>query len=174
MAAQKNWPPLKVLDHLFDLELETRRQSKIALRLKQSKLLEKPTIYQFDFHFHNSRKKQKGQILQLLNLDFINHKKDIILIGNPGVGKSYLAKIIAYAATQNSIKVLFTTAMDLINHLVAAEVDHSLLKNSTFTSHRIYSLLMRSLICRWAHKAQMMNVNYNSRLTTIKIPGIKN
>jgi len=68
----------------------------------------------------------------LLNLDFISHKKDIILIGNPGVGKSYLAKIIAYAATQNGIKVLFTTAMDLINHLVAAEVDHSLLKKLNF------------------------------------------
>ena len=36
MAAQKNWPTLKVIDHLFALELEARRQSKIALRFKQS------------------------------------------------------------------------------------------------------------------------------------------
>jgi DNA replication protein DnaC len=132
MAAQKNWPPLKIIDHLFALEIESRRQSKIALRFKQSKLLEKPTIDQFDFNFHNSRKKQKGQILQLLNLDFIHHKKDIILIGNPGVGKSFLAKTIAYAATQDGIKVLFTTAMDMINHLVAADADHSLLKKLNF------------------------------------------
>jgi len=132
MAAQKNWPPLKVIDHLLELELEARRQSKIILRFKQSKLLEKPTIDQFDFNFHISRKKQKGEILQLLNLDFIGHKKDIILIGNPGVGKSFLAKTIAYAATQDGIKVLFTTAMDMINHLVAAEADHSLLKKLNF------------------------------------------
>jgi len=132
MAAQKNWPPLKVVDHLLALELEARRQSKIILRFKQSKLLEKPTIDQFDFNFHISRKKQKGEILQLLNLDFIGHKKDIILIGNPGVGKSFLAKTIAYAATQDGIKVLFTTAMDMINHLVAAEADHSLLKKLNF------------------------------------------
>ena len=39
-----------------------------------------------------------------------------------------LAKIVAYAATQQGFKVLFTTAMDMINHLVAAEADHSLLK----------------------------------------------
>ena len=132
MAAQKNWPPLKVVDHLLALELEARRQSKIILRFKQSKLLEKPTIDQFDFNFHISRKKQKGEILLLLNLDFIGHKKDIILIGNPGVGKSFLAKTIAYAATQAGIKVLFTTAMDMINHLVAAEADHSLLKKLNF------------------------------------------
>ncbi|MBW1683124.1 MAG: ATP-binding protein [Deltaproteobacteria bacterium] len=34
----------------------------------------------------------------------------------------------AYAATQANIKTLFTTTMDLINHLIAAEADHSLLK----------------------------------------------
>jgi DNA replication protein DnaC len=132
MAAQKNWPPLKIIDHLFALEIESRRQSKIALRFKQSKLLEKPTIDQFDFSFHSCRKKQKGEILQLLNLDFIHQKKDIILIGNPGVGKSFLAKTIAYAATQDGIKVLFATAMDMINHLVAADADHSLLKKLNF------------------------------------------
>jgi DNA replication protein DnaC len=39
-------------------------------------------------------------------------KKDIILIGNPGVGKSVRAKTMAYAATQQGFKVLFTTAGD--------------------------------------------------------------
>ena len=63
-----------------------------------------------------------------MDLEFIKQKKDIILIGNPGVGKSFLAKCIAYVATQSSVKVLFTTAMDMINHLIAAEADHSLLK----------------------------------------------
>ena len=52
----------------------------------------------------------------------------VILIGNPGVGKSFLAKCIAYTATQAGKKVLFTTAMDMINQLIAAEADHSLLK----------------------------------------------
>ena len=63
-----------------------------------------------------------------MDLEFIKHRKDIILIGNPGVGKSFLAKCMAYAATQAGLKVLFTTAMDMINHLIAAEADHSLLK----------------------------------------------
>ena len=132
MAAQKNWSPLLTIAHLLDLEIELRWQNKIAACYKKSKLTQRPTIDQFDFNFHISRKKQKGEILLLLNLDFIGHKKDIILIGNPGVGKSFLAKTIAYAATQAGIKVLFTTAMDMINHLVAAEADHSLLKKLNF------------------------------------------
>ena len=127
-ASQKNWPALKIIDHLLDIELEARTKSSIALRFKQSKLCEKPTIDQFDFNFHSSRKKQKSRILDLMAADFIGQKKDIIFIGNPGVGKSFLAKCIAYAATQANIKTLFTTTMDLINHLIAAEADHSLLK----------------------------------------------
>lgn len=125
---QKNLSPLQVIDRLLDLEIEKRRQARILLRFKQSKLLEQPTIDQFDFSFHASRKKQKNVILGLMDLTFIHQKKDIVLIGNPGVGKSLLAKSIAYAATQTGIKTLFTSTMDMINQLIAAQDGHDLLK----------------------------------------------
>jgi DNA replication protein DnaC len=128
LAEHRNWTPLQTIDHLFELELELRQKNKIERCFKQSKLYEKTTIDQFDFTFHGSRKNQKSRIVNLIDLEFIKHRKDIILIGNPGVGKSFLAKCMAYAATQAGVKVLFTTAMDMINHLVAAEADHSLLK----------------------------------------------
>jgi DNA replication protein DnaC len=127
-AEQKNWSSLQAIDHLFTLELELRRKNRINRCFKQSKLYETPTIDQFDFNYHHSRKKNKTRILNLMDLEFAEHNKDIILIGNPGVGKSLVAKCIAYAATQAGQKVLFTTAMDMINHLIAAEADHSLLK----------------------------------------------
>ena len=128
LAEHRNWTPLHMIDHLFDLELQLRKKNKIERCFKQSKLYEKTTIDQFDFTFHGSRKNQKSRIVNLMDLEFIKHRKDIILIGNPGVGKSFLAKCMAYAATQAGVKVLFTTAMDMINHLIAAEADHSLLK----------------------------------------------
>jgi DNA replication protein DnaC len=128
LAEHRNWTALQMLDHLFELELQLREKNKIERCFKQSKLYEKTTIDQFDFTFHGSRKNQKSRIVNLMDLEFIKHRKDIILIGNPGVGKSFLAKCMAYAATQAAVKVLFTTAMDMINHLIAAEADHSLLK----------------------------------------------
>ena len=128
ISETKNWTSLQTIDHLFELELEQRKINRIERCFKQSKLYEKPTIDQFDFNFHISRKTQKSRILNLMDLKFIQQKKDIILIGNQGVGKSFMAKYIAYAATQAGIKTLFTTAMDMINHLIAAEADHSLLK----------------------------------------------
>lgn len=131
-AREKNWSQEKVLSHLLDLELERRKQNRIDLRFKQSRLNEKVTIDQFDFEYHKSRKDQKNTILNLTNPEFIHQKKDVILIGHPGVGKTQLAKCIAYTATQASVKVLFTTTMDMINQLIAAEADHSLVKKLAF------------------------------------------
>ena len=131
IAQQKNWSALQVIDHLATLELELRRHNRIQLCYRRSGLTDTPTIDQFDFNHHPSRRKQKTLIQNLISLDFIARGKDIIMIGNPGVGKSLLAKTIAYAATQKAIKVLFTSAMDMINHLVAAEADQSLVKKLT-------------------------------------------
>ena len=127
-ATQRNLNVVATLNLLADLELEHRWHNAIHLRWRQSALTEKLTIDQFDFDHHNSRKEQKTRILALFNLDFITAHSDVILIGNPGTGKTFLAKCLAYAACNANLKVLFTTAIDMINHLIAAEADHSLLK----------------------------------------------
>ena len=131
-SEENNWSFLKTLSNFLELEIERRKQNRIELRYKQSKLYDKITIDQFDFMHHNSRKKQKNIILSLTGSEFIQQKKDIILIGNPGTGKTFLAKCFGYQATQTGTKVLFTTAMDMINHLIAADADHSLLKKLNF------------------------------------------
>lgn len=127
-AAHKNLSPIQTIDRLLDFEIDARDRARVHLRFKQSKLDEKNTIDQFDFNHHKSRQEYKTLILGLLDLAFIHQKKDIVMIGNPGVGKSFLAECIAYTATQAGIKTLFTTAMDMINNLISAEADHSLMK----------------------------------------------
>lgn len=127
-AAQKNLNLTTTMNRLADYELEARRQTAIALRYSQSQLSDKPTIDQFDFHHHKSRLDQKTLILNLFSLGFIAHHQDVIFIGNPGTGKTFLAKALVYAACNANIKCLFTNTMDMINHLIAAEADRSLLK----------------------------------------------
>jgi len=132
LSTKNNLSALQTIDRLLDIEIGCREKARIALRFKQSKLGEKTTIDQFDFIHHESRQKDKTRILSLVDLKFIHDKKDAIFIGNPGTGKTFLSRCIAYAATQAGIKTLFTTAVDMINHLVAAEQDHTLLKKLNY------------------------------------------
>jgi DNA replication protein DnaC len=126
-ATQKNLHVIATLTLLADLELEHRWHHAIHLRWRPSALTEKLTIDQVDFDHHTSRKEQKTRILARCNLDFISAHSDVIFLGHPGTGTTFWATCLAYAACNANIKVLFTTAMDMINHLIAAEADHSLL-----------------------------------------------
>jgi DNA replication protein DnaC len=131
-AQGKNLSTICTLQRLADVELERRWQNAIKLKWDQSGLCERVSIDQFDFGHHKSRKEQKNRTLHLLDLEFIKERMDVIMIGNPGTGKTFLAKCVGSAACNVNIKVLFTSAMDMINHLVAAEADRSLLKKLQF------------------------------------------
>jgi DNA replication protein DnaC len=70
----------------------------------------------------------KNRILRLLDLTFLQQGTNLVLIGNPGVGKTFLAKIFGWKACQANKRVLFSTAMDMLNLLSASQVDHSLVR----------------------------------------------
>ena len=137
-AAAKSLSPSAALEWLADLELEGRRGRSVERRFRLSKLQAKHGIESFNFNHHKSRQQVKGKILHLLDLDFIKQGTNIILIGNPGTGKTFLAKIIAWKACQANLRVLFTPAMQMLNQLVASQADHSLVRRlKTYTDPTI-------------------------------------
>ena len=127
-AAAKNLTVAATLEWLTDMELESRRNRAVERRFKCSRLQAQPSIDAFHFHHHKSRVQAKNRILRLLDLTFLQQGTNIVLIGNPGVGKTFLAKIIGWKACQANRRVLFTTAMDMLNQLLASQVDHSLVR----------------------------------------------
>jgi DNA replication protein DnaC len=118
---------LWLLDYLIETENESRWLRAIENRHRNSKLIDKFLPSDFEFKFHASRQKNRSLILRLSECDFIEEHKDIIFIGNPGTGKTRLAKTIAHQACLKNKRVLFTTAIDMINNLIAARSDQSLL-----------------------------------------------
>ncbi|HEY7390215.1 MAG TPA: ATP-binding protein [Bryobacteraceae bacterium] len=122
------WPP--PWNGSSTWSLEARKQRAIDPRFKCSRLQARPSIDSFHFLHHKSRQQAKPRILRLLDLEFLTKGANLVFIGNPGVGKTFLAKIIAWRACQANQRVLFTTAMDMLNHLLASQVDHSLVRTS--------------------------------------------
>ncbi|MBL4901295.1 MAG: hypothetical protein JKY62_01420 [Desulfocapsa sp.] len=70
-AKEKNLSTLQVIDRLLAIEIEQRHSAKIKRLFRQSKLLEQPTIDQFDFSFHAS----------LLNVNYFVRFATITLSG---------------------------------------------------------------------------------------------
>ena len=133
-AARENLGAAATPEWLADLELEARRDRAIERRLKHSKLQAQPSIDAFHFAHHKSRAQNKNRILRLLDLSFVTTGANLVLIGNPGVGKTFLSKIVGWRACQANRRVLFTPAMDMLNHLLASQVDHSLIRKlKTYT-----------------------------------------
>ena len=127
-ASARNLSLAATLEWLADIELEAKQSRAIERRLKSSRLQAQPSIDAFHFHHHKSRVQAKNRILRLLDLAFLRQGTNLVLIGNPGVGKTFLAKIFGWKACQANQRVLFTTAMDMLNQLLASQVDHSLVR----------------------------------------------
>jgi len=137
-AAAKNLSAAATLEWLTDMEIEARSQRAIERRFRFSRLQAQPSIDAFHFHHHKSRLQAKPRLLRLLDLSFLAKGTNIVLIGNPGVGKTFLAKLIAWRACQANQRVLFTTAMDMLNQLLASQVDHSLVRKlKTYTDPKL-------------------------------------
>ncbi len=134
-AAAKNLSAAATLEWLADMELEARSQRAIERRFRFSRLQAQPSIDAFQFHHHKSRMQAKPRLLRLLDLSFLIKGTNIVLIGNPGVGKTFLRETDRLARLSRRISgVLFTTAMDMLNHLLASQVDHSLVRKlKTYT-----------------------------------------
>jgi DNA replication protein DnaC len=133
-AASRNLSHQETIEWLADIELEGRKKRSIERRFRLSKLQAKLGIESFDFNHHKSRLQIKNRILRLLDLDFLNQGTNVVIIGNPGTGKTYLAKIIGWKVCQANGRILFATAMNMVNQLVASQVDHSLVRKlKTYT-----------------------------------------
>ncbi len=106
-AASKNLSAAEAFEALLDRELEARHTRSIDRRFRLARLQAKHSIDSFHFNHHKSRLQCKSRILRLLDLGFLEKGTAVVLIGNPGVGKTFLAKIIAWRACQANRRVLF-------------------------------------------------------------------
>ena len=74
-----------------------------------------------DFDWQWPKQIDRQLISDQLQLDFVRDKSNIVLLGGSGVGKSTIAKNIAYQAVVKGHSVLFTSASDMLNTLAAQD-----------------------------------------------------
>jgi DNA replication protein DnaC len=118
-AATKGWTHVEYLRRLLEGECRARQQRAIERRVRDARF---PVIKTLDgFRWDWPKKINELQVKNLLRLSFVEKKTNVILMGGVGLGKSHVASALGYEACQRGHSVLFTTAVDALNNLIAAQ-----------------------------------------------------
>lgn len=118
-AAQDHWGHVDYLASLMQGEALAREQRSIARRIRLARF---PVIKTLDaFQWNWPRKINRMQVQELFRLRFIEQKANVIFLGGVGLGKTHLATALGYVACQKGHSVLFTTAVEVVNALNAAQ-----------------------------------------------------
>lgn len=118
-AAHKQWDHIQYLSELIKQESNLRRDKAVQRRVKMARFPVLKTMDQFNWSW--PQKINQAQIKNLFRLKFIEEKSNVVFIGSVGVGKTHIASALGYQACLKNNTVLFTSAIDAINNLVAAQ-----------------------------------------------------
>lgn len=118
-AATHQLPHTQFLELIFQDELNVREQRLIEKRKKLACFRETKTLEDFDWSFNTSIKRQ--QIYDLAAGQFIRQRRDVLLIGPPGLGKSHLAQAIGHHAIKAGFLVLYRSIFDMVRELQAEQ-----------------------------------------------------
>jgi DNA replication protein DnaC len=100
-------------------EVLVRNQRLIERRVKTACFRDLKTLDDFDWRFNPAIKRK--QISDLAAAHFIRERKDLLLIGPPGVGKSHLCQAIGYEAIKAGFLVLYRSIFDLVRDFLRDE-----------------------------------------------------
>jgi len=122
-AIDDKWSFMEFLTRILEDEVERRAQKQLHLRLRRGALNSTKTLEGFDFNFNPNLNRQ--QILELATCEFVRQKRNLLICGPTGVGKSHLAQALGQEAARQGLDVFFTSVQKMLSHLNGGRADGS-------------------------------------------------
>ncbi|MCY4638573.1 MAG: ATP-binding protein, partial [Acidobacteria bacterium] len=118
-AQTEQMAPIDLLAALVSDELQRREDRLLARRHKQARFRDPDrSLDGFDFDFN--KKINRALVFELATARFVAKREDVLLIGQPGTGKSHLAQAIGRAAIQQGYRVLYRETHAFLEELAEA------------------------------------------------------
>ena len=110
---------------LAELELIDRHQRMVERRIRAARF---PAVKSMDtFDFLAIPSVNKALVMELARCEYIEHRENVIAVGNSGTGKTHVALWLGLAACQRGMSVGFTTVAALVHELMEARDERRLL-----------------------------------------------
>jgi DNA replication protein DnaC len=123
-AAQGNLSYDRYLQSLVEQEVAQREKNREERRIKAARFPLLKELADFDFSCLPSL--NKLQVLDLARGAYIQKAESVILVGNPGLGKTHVATGLALSACRQGYRVRFYNTAGLVNELIQAQEKHQL------------------------------------------------
>ena len=112
------------VNSLIDWEEQERARRSLERRLRAAHIGRFKPLADFDWTW--PKRCDRAAFEALMSLDFLKDATNVVLVGPNGVGKSTLARNIAYQALIHGHTVLFTSAGQLLGDLASLDSDSAL------------------------------------------------
>jgi len=125
-AVEEKWDYSEYLDSLLQSEYDWREEERSKRRIKAAKFKIRPAFEDFDFAANRSI--TKAQVKEVYNLKWIEQGRPLLLVGQTGVGKTFLAQAAGLHACQHKKSVLFLSVTSWLENLQLARSTGTYLK----------------------------------------------
>jgi DNA replication protein DnaC len=107
------------LELIVQDELAVRADRQLQRRLNAAQFRELKKLEDFDWSFNPSIKRK--QIYDLASGRFIRETRDVLFLGPPGVGKSFLVQAVGYQLVKTGFAVLYRSIFDVVRDFLRDE-----------------------------------------------------
>ena len=125
-ATEDKWSYSEFLDALLQAEVDHREERKSSRRIKAAKFKIRANFEDFDFTANRSI--TKAQIKEIYSLKWVEQGRPLLLVGQTGVGKTFIAQAVGLHACTSGKAVLFMSFTTWLENLALARSSGTYLK----------------------------------------------